>query len=176
MKKILNNPWVVTVGSSVIFAGLTAVYDYAQEQRVFTTLWKIVSAVFRWIICVLNLQFRLWWALVFIAVVVGIVLLVKRIKGPELPSDPPFIEYKEDRFGGWKWTWDWEKNYAGEWDIRNLFAHCPNCDTPMRHDIYEHNYRCPRCRHEDYISQSNISEDIKAVICDNVNRKNYKKE
>lgn len=175
MKKFLNNQWVVGIGCPIIVAALTAVYDFANKQKIFTTLWKIVSSVFRGIVGVLNLQFRLWWALVFVAVVVGILLLIARLKGPEFPSEPPFVEYTEDRIHGWKWSWDWEKKYDGKWGIENLFAHCPKCDTRMRHDTYEHNYRCPRCGHQEYISRSNISNDVKDVIYDNIDRKYFKK-
>ena len=50
MKKFLNNPWVVTVGGAIVFAALSAAYDFAKKQKVFTTLWKMVTAVFRWIV------------------------------------------------------------------------------------------------------------------------------
>lgn len=175
MKKFLNNPWVVGVGCPIIVAALTAVYDFANKQKIFTTLWKIVSAVFRWIVGVLNLQFRLWWALVFIVVAVGIVFLIARFKDSDCPSEPPFVEYTEDQFEGWKWTWYWEKDYSGKWGIESLRAHCPKCDTPMSHDTFEHNFRCPRCLGQYYIGRSNVSDDIKAIIYDNVTRQYYKK-
>ncbi|MBQ7784824.1 MAG: hypothetical protein IJ381_01560 [Clostridia bacterium] len=175
MKKFLNNPWVVTVGSSVIFAGLTAVYDYAQKRKVFTTLWWLLSSAFKWVIKILNVELRFWWVLVFAAVIALGVYLISHSKGPELPKIPEFIEYTEEMYGGWKWEWDWEKNYEGKWDAVNLRAHCPKCDTPMRHNARETEFRCPRCGKHTFLNQRMISKDVRVVILDNVNRKYFKK-
>lgn len=178
MKKFLNNQWVVGIGSPIILAALTALYDLAKKKKVFTTLWWLLSSAYRWVIKILNIELRLWWILVFVALVILVVYMISRSKGPdasEVPEDPEFTGYTEDLFNGWKWVWDWEKNYEGKWDAVNLRAHCSKCDTPMRHDISEREFRCPRCGNHKYMNQRRISEDIRAVILDNVNRKYFKK-
>ena len=85
---------------------------------------------------------------------------------------PKFASYKEDVFAGWKWTWEWRfNNYKGSWEITNLQAHCPECDTPMFHDKYDSDFQCPRCDFcTDYRSSHKRRNEIEAIIIDNVKR------
>ncbi|MBQ8311838.1 MAG: hypothetical protein IJX84_01345 [Clostridia bacterium] len=167
VKEFFLNPWVVTVGGGIILLGVPGIWDLIQKKEFLTTLKTVISFMWKLIIGFLNLQLRLWWILVAIAVGVLVLWIIVKIKDRE--NEPEFLKYTEDRFIQWKWSWTWELGYNKKWHVDNLMAHCPQCDTRMQHDTYEIHFRCPRCGFDSHDVLQN-SNAVEAVIHDNLRR------
>lgn len=168
VKAFFMNPWVVTVGGGIILLGVSGIWDRIQKKEFLTTLKTIIGFLWNLIIGFLNLQLRVWWLLVAIAIIVFALWIVVKIK-EQAHSEPKFLKYTEDRFIQWKWSWNWERGYNKKWHVINLAAHCPQCNTRMYSDDLEFRFRCPRCRYESRVVHQNSSE-VEAVIYDNLLR------
>lgn len=171
-KEFFLNPWVVTIGGGVILLVLPGIWDWIQKKKFLTTLKTIIGFLWKLLINFLNLQLRVWWILVAVAIIVFALWIIVKIK--DQVNEPDFLKYTEDRFSQWKWSWNWELGYNKKWHVDNLMAHCPQCDTPMQHDTYEDYFRCPRCGFDTYDVRQNSSA-VGAVIHDNL-RRTEKKE
>lgn len=168
VKEFFLNPWVVTVGGGIVLLVLPGIWDWIQKEKLFTTLKNIISFAWNLMARFLNLQIRVWWLLLAIAVGILVLWIIAKI-GKQESSELDFLKYTEDRFSQWKWSWNWEQGYNKKWHVENLTAHCPQCDTRMQHDTYEICFRCPRCGFEsrDVLQNSN---QVEAVIHDNLLR------
>lgn len=178
MKKFWTNPWTITIGGVLLSFALSVLRDLVKGIKTLSTVKIVFSAIWRAIIAFLNFDLKVWWVLIGIAVILAILWIVlKRDKENEEKlleenKRPDFTSYTEDHFRTWKWSWEWKYNtYMGEWNVDNLKAHCPKCDTPMQHDLAETAFECPRCQYGSYYEDHEVSSQVKAVIIDNIKRK-----
>lgn len=173
MKKFWKNPWTISIGTAIFAFLLTILRDLLKGKRILSTIWSILSAVWRAILTFLNFNLKVWWVLLGIAAVIAILWLLSKFDEKSSESKKPeFTSYTEDHFRTWKWSWKWEfSSYQKKWHVSNLVAHCPKCDTPMQHDQFEETYQCPRCRYTSQYDEHETRSQVEAVIIDNLNRK-----
>lgn len=131
---------------------------------------------------ILDFNIKLWWILVGIILCIGIIYLFRKFSTgkeiivlhapPELPSE--FKNYREGKPKKWKWTWDYKWNSKEEvWNVTELIAYCPNCNTPLmlRIDAFHDQVAdCPRC---DFYEDENAenSKKIERIIIDDIERR-----
>ena len=174
MKKFWKSPWTIAIVSAFLAPIATMILDAIMKKPLLSTLWSVIKTIWRWIIAFLTFDLKVWWVLLGIGGIVGILIVVAKIfDAKQGDSNPEFVSYKEDYFGGWKWSWDWKFNsYVRKWHIDNISAHCPQCDTPMFHDSDDTTFQCPRCSFRtDYRSKHKRRSEVEAIIIDNLNRK-----
>ena len=177
VKKFWKSPWTIAIVSAFLAPVATMIVDAIMKKPLLSTLWSVIKTIWSWIIAFLTLDLKMWWVLLFIGVVVEILIIIAKISdAKQEDSNPEFVSYKEDYFGGWKWTWNWHFNkYDMKWHIDDdsVVAHCPKCDTPMFHDRHDTAFECPRCRFKtDYRSKHTTRQEVKVLIIDNIERKN----
>lgn len=172
LRRFWKSPWALALVPVVFGTILTAIYDAIKDKPILSTLWEGLKTVFGWIISFLNFELKVWWVLLGIALIIFVLFIIIKLSENTDKFKPEFASYKEDVFAGWKWTWEWRfNNYKGSWQITNLQAHCPECDTPMFHDQYDRDFQCPRCDFcTDYRSSHKRRNEIEAIIIDNVKR------
>ena len=176
MKKFWKSPWTIAIFSAFLAPIATMIIDAIMKKPLLSTLWTVIKTVWGWIVAFLTLDLKLWWVLLGIGCIIGILILIAKIYDVKHEhNDPEFLSYKEDYFGSWRWSWDWRFNeYDMKWHIDDdsVVAHCPNCDTPMFHDYHDTAFECPRCQFKtDYKSKHKKRRDVKVLIIDNLNRK-----
>ncbi len=122
----------------------------------------------------LNFEIRVWWIIVFLIGAIGILYLIDKFQVKE-PDSPNNLIYKKDNFKGWLWTWQWEWNaYQNSWNVSNLKAHCPKCETLLIDTKYftnEISFDCPRCSFNHKERDIELPSKIEMLILDNIRRK-----
>lgn len=180
LKKFLKSPWATCLGGAFLGFIFSLIHDCVNGKQLFSTIHSFSLGVYNCIVTCLTATFRVAvWQILLGAFVIIICRIVTKkaiqLRSETMPDDTPeFLAYTTGRFQHWKWSWTWEKNsYKNAWQVKNLRAHCPRCDTTMLHGGFG-DFRCPRCGFEsDYVAYD-IPQDVEAVIYDNVKRKIYK--
>lgn len=174
MKKFWKSPWTISLVTAIFSISLTAIYDIIKDKPILSTLWGWIKSLWGWFITFINLNLKIWWILIGILVIILLLFVISKLTSKKENNLPDFTSYKEDCFGGWKWSWDWHFNsYERKWHISNLKAHCPQCDTPMFHDSSDSTFQCPRCSFQtDYQSKHKRRFEVEAIIIDNLDRRN----
>ena len=117
------------------------------------------SAIYDFLISKLNYYVPIWLILIVVAVVFLAIWIIKKIT-KEKP--PIFLNYTEDRFFEWKWSWKY-RIFGNKFEVIKLKPHCPKCDIPMIEyfDMIER-YRCPMCGY--HTVQNENPNDIEHII------------
>ena len=161
--------WTISLGTALFTFILTAIYDYLKNKPFLTTIISVFNYIVNFIVTFLNFQIKIWMLILGIIIILVVIVLI--IRKEEIKPD--FANYVEDRFFRWKWTWKWILTGRG-WEISELTAHCPKCDTMLiQHSTYYSaiTFECPRCN--TFIQESQIEEPykIRSLIIDNIERK-----
>ena len=169
-----KSPWVIPI----VFFLLTVGNDKIKDKPFFSTIWSALKWIGDLSLKILNFKLRLWWVIIFIGLSIFIIYVIRKIKGIT-EFRPEFDGYKSDEIEGLKWSWDWflVNKSTKTWNITNLQALCPLCDTPLIFKGGSYNtpyYECSRCKHKPMIKlhDQNI---IELLITDNVKKGSYKK-
>lgn len=172
MKKFLNSPWTISIGTTFFGVILTVIIDFIKGKQILSTISFLLLKLWDAIITILCFDLKLWWIIMGIGVILLILFLVSKVKPEKNPLKPDFISYNNDKFSNYKWSWNWEFSTSKKkWHVSNLVPHCPNCDTPMLSDTYEITFQCPRCKFKSLYNEHEKSYEVEAIIIDNLNRK-----
>lgn len=172
-KSWLTSSWTIGIATTVLGGLLTILIDSLKNKPILSTIDQVFHFIWICIISVLNFNLRVWWLLVGLAVIIIILYFISKDQGE---IKPDFYDYKEGILKQWKWTWKWERNsYKKAWEITDMQAHCPRCDTFLIHytnHFYDsENYNCPRCNFNADSDQCEDEGKIRVLICDNIEKK-----
>lgn len=178
IKKWLKSPWGISIGTAIFSFLLTLGYDIVKDKPIFSTIWVVLKKIGRLIFAFLNFEFKVWWIITGIIILIGIVYLLYRVSEKSEKENPDFLKYQSGHFQHWQWSWDWRwSNYKQAWCVSNLIAHCPKCDTEMADysDFFDGvRFVCPRCNYKAVGNECDQAGNVERVIIDNIKRK-YKK-
>lgn len=168
----MNKKLIVSIISGV---AVSIICDWIKNIPVLSTIKWIFTTSFNKIIFFLNLRVKIWILLVVLLLFILFCYLIKKMKDSNKVEEPSFIEYTSDNFMHWKWSWGWMwNNYNKHWQVTNLRAHCPSCDTVMNGNdksFYGPSYKCPRCQFYATCKQCDLGFEVESVIIDNIRRK-----
>lgn len=178
LKNFIMNPWTVSVGSGLIVLLVTVIIDIVTTEKIFSTIKKILMAIWRLLLVFLNFEIKVWWLLI------GIVVLLIALWGTEhlaskqsTPTEPEFLKYTQDTILDYKWKWTWEKDSYGKYNIEQLHPICSYCETPLVDNPsgYGGRYTCLRCTNGTNRPLPDFNH-VKMMISDNVRRKYFPNE
>lgn len=177
-KSFWKNPWTVSIGSGLIVLVITVIIDMITAEKVFSTIKTILSIALKALLAFLNFELKMWWLLIGVAALIfALWICVKHQDSKQsVPTEPQFLEYKQDTLLGYKWKWTWGKDYFGKYSIEDLYPICMKCSTPLTYNCTGYGrLKCLRC---DEVYQKALPEedDVKMLICDNVRRKYFPNE
>ena len=144
MGKFLKSPWTISIVSTILGSVLTIIYDVFKGKKILSTLFNVLSSIWKLIINFFNFELKLWWVLLGVVLLIFILWIIIKVK--EFVEEPEFLKYTKDTIQGWDWEWTWRKNYEGKYVVDNLHPICEYCGTPLaaKHD-YESSLYCVRC-------------------------------
>jgi len=175
IKKWLKSSWGISIGTAIFSFLLTLGYDVLKDKPVFSTIWMILKAIGKFFVAFLNFELKVWWIIVGIIIIIGIIYALYKGYDKKEETKPAFLKYKNDYFKHWRWSWEWKwSDYKNAWCVSNLTAHCPKCDTAMvDHSSYYDGIRfaCPRCNFTAFDNECDQIGNVERVIIDNLNRK-----
>lgn len=146
--KFIKNPWVLGIGTTVIGGIiLSFVLDWVIEVDWLNTLKAAVRYIVDDIITFLNLEIKVWWLLVAIALVVVVLfIIVKFLDAKEENFSKPFLSYTRDSALGLDWKWEYSRNYDGKYTISNFHPVCSKCGMRLKQSgMYGREMICLRC-------------------------------
>lgn len=171
---MISKIWKDPVGSALISASIIGVLGYLSNLWTNGRVLYALDIVWDWIFAFLFFRIAIIWIVLGIIIIIaGLYVYVNLRQKFEQSNGIPFLSYTEDIFDGYKFRWNYTKDYFGKYKINNLQLLCPKCETPM-HSNY-HGCDCPRCNHDVYNSDLKANEKIAAIIVDNINRGMYNK-
>lgn len=176
-KDFLMNPWTITIGGGVTATLIGSVItDLIKKENIFSTFGCLLKKAGDVLFPFLNFEIKVWWLLLFFAVVLMVrSLLLKMRSMDNTIQQPRFVEYRSDTIKGYKWKWAWRKNYDGKYCIEGLHPVCSKCDTPLL-DIYHYrDIRCDRCGYS-HSQEMPEMQTIEMLIQDNVRRRYFPEE
>lgn len=174
IKAWLRSPLGIAIIAVALTPPITFIEDYIANKPFLTTIIKVSKKIWECTIYFLNFNIKVWWILVAIALIILILFVLSKFNRQE-QALPSFYSFRENTFKKWKWSWDWKWNTTAKvWNISNLKAHCPLCNTPLvqRNTYFGLGFYCPRC---DYQANEYNSEDpsnIERIIIDDIERRN----
>lgn len=186
--RFINRPWVLGIGTTVLGGVATSfIYDSLKQLPLSTTAKNVYIWIKSGINSFLNFDIKLWWILVGIVIIILIASIPSKKpqtksrepQEPETPDTPltlpNFYKYTSGVLKRWRWNWRWKKMYDGNYQIDNLTAQCPKCDTPMFEGerLGFLSFRCPRCSFYIMGDEVEFPDDIEALILDNIRRENF---
>ena len=108
LKKFLKSPLGIAIITAFLTPVATLIVDAITKKTFFTTLLRVVKCIWSWIVAFLTFELKVWWVLLGAGVLIGILIIISKLyDAKHKDSDPEFVSYKEDNFGGWKWSWNW---------------------------------------------------------------------
>lgn len=174
MKKLIRNPWVLGIGTTVIGGVLLSfVTDWIKGINWLSTLKTATKCIINVAGIFLNYELKVWWVLVSIAVV-GLILIIVKIFESKLKNDTPdFLNYTGDYVLGFMWEWDYTKTYDGRFTISNLRPVCSKCGMRLKQGYtgYGMEMKCLRCN-ASHSWEDHYRTDARMLIEDNI-KKNY---
>lgn len=173
MKKFLKNPWVITIGSTVIGGVLLSfVLDWIKGVDWLSTLKTVVDCIVKAIVAFLNFELKVWWVLVAIALLlIALAIYSKVLDAKEKDKPIPFLDYTSDFILDYSWEWDYEKTSDGKYTIAHLHPVCSNCGMTLKQDgRYGTQVRCLRCNTKMQWDNSYLY-DANLLIEDNIKKK-----
>ena len=174
MKKFWKNPWTIGICTTLIGFLLTVLYDLLKGKHVFTTIHTVLTVIWNGIITFLTFDLKVWWVLLGVAILLlALVVYSKALDRKDMLSNnkgSAVFEYTQDSIDGWKWTWEWRKNYDGKYGIENLRLLCSYCDTPLVNE--DGSYGPPFCIRCKRRFPDNVPDykNIEVLILDNARR------
>lgn len=177
IKKFFLNGYTIGIASAIIAILATSTTDVLSHVPLFTTL----KSLFGFLIAILLFKVSIWLFLIFIIAFVGILILIsninsKKIDKPVKIIPPDFLNYKEDTFKEWKWSWNYKlDNYQKKYIIEGLMPVCLKCNIKTIKDSFGDIYYCPNCTNSYGIYNNNQEHPakIEALIIHNIENESY---
>lgn len=139
IKKILLNPWVVGIGTTIIAAIVLKFIDVFTGTKILSILSKIIFSSFQYLKYILSFKVTVGTISITCFTVSIIYILAKRcIKRKVAKNNPPYLSYTEDIFQNI--TYRWEYNLIdGKYCIGSTRAYCSKCTCRIVHN------ECQKC-------------------------------
>lgn len=127
LKKILHNPWTVSIGATVISALILNFAAVLTGTNIFGVLFKIVVSIIRYGQSILRHKFSVGTILIICFVIIILLILFKRWRIWKVARNvPPYLVYTEDIFQNIYYRWEYGF-LDGKYRIGNIQAYCPTC-------------------------------------------------
>ena len=179
MKTTVKKIFFSIVGTAFTTALSTVLVAYIQNINFIDALKFIFDIIKK----ILTFQISIKvWTLIVVGIIVFLFLkaAIKVLDHKDNALD--FLNYTEDRYKEWHFKWEYYKGYDGKYHIKNINPICRcGCSLSLRqrnHNTYYTNgiLVCPNCDTTYNSIESEIIEDLKRLICHNIETGNYKKQ
>lgn len=173
MRKLSKNPWIVTIGSTLLAALFLRLIDWLFiDNLLWDWIKNALGAVgdFFTTEYTVKLYFLILLPILVIAVLVGLLILLSSKKSGNNPISkyPEWKEYNKDVFGDLQYRWQYYFS-GNNYEIINLQRLCDSCSCPLV------DLKCPSCyEHYGYGHHIKRSEEVEALIIRNIDTGLYK--
>lgn len=170
--RFFKNNWTVTVIGGVFSVLLIRLIDWLFINNL---LWDGIKSIFGSVLDFFNteysvkLYFLILLPIVFVAGIIGIILLLSLVKGKGSVSIyPEWKSYTKDVFGDLQYRWQYEF-FGRRYEITNLQLFCDQCSCHLV------DLKCPVCRENySYGRRFPSREEVLALIARNIDTGLYK--
>jgi len=131
LKKLLLNPWVVTVGAALLVDALI-------DIGIIRFVRAAIGGAFRLVQWLLQSRVAVWQITLLFAAA-GVAWRLSHVARHTRKNRPVFLNYTTDTFDQIPYRWSYERLDAG-CRIGRIAAHCPSCNCEIVR------MQCPRCK------------------------------
>ncbi len=175
IKLYLKNPWTVTIiGGSIAGTLSSLIVDLVKGVNFFSTLYNLIVSTYNWLIIFLNFDLKIWWILIGIIILIGILFLLTNKKSlNDNESSMNFLKYNNDFINNYSWKWSYDYNsISKKYQLGKTFLLCSKCNTKMYESglAYANYFECPRCQTKTHFNAQNDINNIRRIISDNIER------
>lgn len=164
------------IGTTVIGGVLLSfVLDGIKGIGLWSTLATVTRFVINSIIYFLNINLKVWWVLLAVAILFAALLFIsKALDEKEKKASPTFLTYKRDTMFGYGWEWNYKETYEGKYIITDLHAICPKCGMRLKQGgLFGTEKVCIRCNTSMHW-ENELLTDVEMMIEDNIKNSIYK--
>lgn len=173
MRKLSKNPWIVTIGGTVLAALFLRLIDWLFiDNLLWDGIKNALGAVgdFFSTEYTVKLYFLILLPILVIAAIIGIFLLFVFLDGKKGNglSGPEWANYTKDVFGDLQFRWQYDF-FGRRYEIINLQQFCDQCSCHLV------DLRCPVCRENySYGNRFPSKQEVLALIARNIDTGLYK--
>lgn len=170
LKKFLLNPWTIALGGALFSFALSFLGDSIRGEKLFSTFVLVITWVWDVIFSFLTFELKAWWVLLGIVVIFfGLWIYFKILDAKQsTPQEPLFLSYTQDDILGYRFEWEWKKDYSGKYGADNIRPICTKCGTPLVREYHGMSrFKCLRCDKQ-YQKSYPDEGHVKMMIHDNV--------
>ena len=92
MKKFWKSPWTIAIVSAFLAPIATMIIDAIMKKPLLSTLWTVIKTLWGWIVAFLTLDLKVWWVLLGIGGIIGILIIIAKISdAKQEDSEPEFL-------------------------------------------------------------------------------------
>ena len=166
-KSLRQNPWIIGTGTAIFGVIGVRILDYIAGTNILGATIKFFKMICFTIGHFFLLKFEVsLWVLIFLPIaIIGLIVFVLWIislfqnnKNLILNSQPKFLDYTEDVFGGILYRWEYLKNFSDKYEISRISHYCTNCKCSIIHN------RCPVCNGYFFPNMFKSNYEIDALI------------
>lgn len=175
-KKIIKNPWVISIGSAIItFFLISALKSFEADINFVEGIKFVYFYLFNLVKSILLFKVYLWVCILVFLLVIIIIEIILRLKKS---SKPLWLNYKRDYVNGIWFEWNYIKDF-NKYKINNLTPICSDCHCELSKGIDDSNLidkyylYCPSCQKRfEMINQREIN-DAKKVISSRIKKGDF---
>ena len=164
-KKLLQNPWVVSIFSSVIATLLASLILSVFSKNTFLkSIGIVIEKIVNIFIAIILFRIPIWVLLGLVILLIVILVIIDKVS---ITKNIDWLSYKSEYYKNWNLVWDYEKDYEGKYEISNLRPICTcGCEMSERINRYngEKELYCPRCNQVYKMFYREDYEDAKKII------------
>jgi Ca2+/Na+ antiporter len=180
VKKIMKNPWIITIVGGIIVFLFTSILKSVISDINFINSIKFISlTLFSYGKFILLFKIPIWILILFFIGILIIIYIIFKLDS----EDPPWIRYRRDYVNDMLFTWDYNRN-LGKVKIKNLRPICSNCgcelskgiDHSSASAIDKHCLYCPNCNKKFKMINKQTLNDVKKIIINRINNDDYQQK
>lgn len=174
LKIIVQNPWIISIGSSVTATLLaSAILSISSENTFPISIGIVLTKLLKFFLIVLTFKIPVWIILLGAAVLIFILLVWSKTSSSITPN---WLKYTYDYYKNWNIEWKYVKNYEGKYKITNLRTLC-NCKCELSERTNRRSGQrelfCPSCGKIFKMFYKEDQDDAKKVIIHKINTSQY---
>ena len=175
----IKSPWAIGIGCALIGSLFSVILSQIKGVSIFSTLSELSIWAWKSFLSIMNFELKVWWLLLLFICLLLLIIVIRTLNSNS-SNKPIFYNYQSDTLKNCTWRWNWEYNqFHQRWEIKNLCATCPYCETPMtgfQNQYNEIHFECPRCEYRSERYSSDTERKVYMLIYDNADKMSKSKE
>ena len=180
IKKLLSNPWAISILSPILVAIIISIYTALSKKINFLDALQLLSKTFfAWIISFFTFSVPIYIILIVLILLLIALKIYVEISEVKTNNSPKWLTYTKTHYKNWIIRWEYRLDYNNKYHIENLRPICQcGCELTVK-DRYKNTYYsigifvCPKCGNTYPPLEDDTLEDFNKILFHDINTENY---